>query len=39
MFGSLDAAAEERLAKATYAQLEKWAKRVLTAALLDEIWS
>lgn len=38
-FGSLDAAAEERLVKATHAQLEKWAKRILTAGSLDEIWA
>lgn len=37
-FGPLDAAAEERLASATPAQLGRWAERVLTAGSLDEIW-
>ncbi len=38
-FGTLDAAAEARLANATAAQLGVWAERVLTASSLDEIWS
>lgn len=38
-FGSLDAAAEARLASGTPAQLGLWAERVLSASSLDEIWS
>lgn len=38
-FGQLDAATEARLAKATPAELGRWAERVLTAASLDEIWT
>lgn len=37
-FGPLDAAAEERLASGTPAQLGLWAERVLSASSLDEIW-